>query len=87
LGTTTKILPMKAGAAEAREPYEQLLLMFWELHHDLRRVENAAAQFINQTGVSWDKIGEVVGLTDEGARKHYTVDEPGSRPRRRPEKA
>lgn len=66
-----------------REPYEQILLMFEKLHHDLRRTENAVVQQLNRSGVTWDKIGEAVGMTDEGARRRYTKDGAFKRRRRK----
>lgn len=65
------------------EPYAQILLMIERLYRDVERLEVAVGGFINETGVTWDRIGEVVGLTDEGARKRYTKgDGTYRRPRR-----
>jgi hypothetical protein len=54
------------------EPYEEILLRFAQIHVDIRRLENMVVQRINKGGVSWERIGEVVDMTDEGARRHYT---------------
>lgn len=74
---------MKAGGNRGREPHEQILLMVEKLYRDVRRLEVAVGGYINQNGVTWDQIGEAVGLTDEGARKRYTkINDDGPRPRR-----
>lgn len=76
-----------ARVKKGQESYEQVLLMFEKLHHDVRRLENIVVQYLNQTGVTWDKIGEVMNMSDEGARRRYTKADTDQRRRRRKKKA
>jgi len=83
LADAATIALVKTGGNKGHEPYEQILLMIEKLYRDVRRLEVAVGGFINQTGVSWERIGEAVNISDEGARRRYTkLDDPESRPRR-----
>lgn len=64
--------------------YAAILFMIEKLYRDIRRLEVAVGSYIKDcSGETWEQIGDVVGISDEGARKRYTkVDGDDGRPRR-----
>jgi predicted DNA-binding protein (UPF0251 family) len=68
-------------SSEEIPPFVDFLGALAELRHDLERLEWEAVRLVRSTGVSWEAIGEELGISRQAATRRFSHPKPRRKPR------